>query len=481
MFLYNTLTRKKEKFVPIKSDEIKIYSCGPTVYSDPHIGNFKSLCFSDILRWVLSYIGGYDVTHVMNITDVGHLVSDGDDGEDKMEKGAKKEGMTAREVAKKYEQRFRDAMRALRVSEFDVMPRATEHIAEQIALVQSLESKWYTYQIADGIYFDSSKLDDYGKLMGPNYKKNIENLRSGTRVDASGKKNATDFALRKFAKTEDKRDMERDSPRGKGFPGWHIECSAMSSKYLGNHFDIHVWGPEHINVHHSNEIAQSECGLDLHGASQRVNYWIHHGVLTVDGGKMSKSLGNGYTLDQLAAQKIESLDLRMFFLMAHYRSYQDFTWENLQGIQKARLRLRKKIMEAVQVNNFIFPSQLLSWTELKGTAISSFYAEVDQSFTDDMNLPQVLATINTMIANEPSKEDLNILYHLEKKIFKLDLFEPIAEHNHEIPQEVIALANQRLSAKADKDYMLADALRTKIVDLGFLVKDSADGFSLEKL
>ena len=266
--LYNTLTREKEDFIPLmqdpnyqgkKKDFVGMYSCGPTVYYTPHIGNLRATFTADLIRNVLKYFG-YPVKAVMNITDVGHLVSDGDEGEDKLEKGAKRDGISAWEVAKKYEEIFLTAMNELNIQAFDVMPRATEHIAEQIALVQSLEAKGYTYEVpGDGIYMDTSKVEDYGKLMGPNYKKRLEDLRAGERVDMKGKKNPTDFALWKFSPTDEKRQMERDSPRGVGFPGWHIECSAMSSKYLGEQFDIHHGGADHITIHHPNEIAQSEC------------------------------------------------------------------------------------------------------------------------------------------------------------------------------------------------------------------------------
>lgn len=272
--------------------------------------------------------------------------------------------------------------------------------------------------------------------------------------------------------------MERDSPWGKGFPGRHIECSAMSSKYLGNHFDIHVGGPEHIAVHHSNEIAQSECGLDFdHDHKNRVDCRVHHGVLTVDGGKMSKSLGNGYTLAQLADQGISHLDLRMFFFTAHYRSYQDFTWDGLRAVKTARLRLRKKILEAVKRLDFT-ATDIKTWNDLSQNNSSTYLVQIDQAFQEDMNLPQVLAIINTMAGGELTEDDLRILYFLEKTVLKLDLFEPIEEVSIDIPQEVTDLADQRLAAKSEKDYALADDLRNQISALGFDVKDTADGYEL---
>lgn len=483
MQLYNTLTRKKEKFKPIDPNNIRIYSCGPTVYSEPHIWNFKSMCFSDLLRNVLKYIAGYQVTQVMNITDVWHLVSDGDEGEDKMQKWAKKEWITAREVAKKYETKFKEAMKALRVEEFDVMPRATDHIQEQIDLIQSLEEKWYVYKIEDWLYFDTSKLKDYGKLMWPNYKKHIEWLRAWARIADSGKKNPTDFALRKFCTDGEKRDMERESPRGKGFPGWHTECSAMSSKYLWNHFDIHVGGPEHISVHHSNEIAQSECWLDLWGAKNRVNYRVHHGVLTVDGGKMAKSLWNWYTLQQLADHNIDPLDLRMFFFTAHYRSYQDFTRDGLRAIKTARTRLRKKLTE---LSDGIQLIDVDSNTQYTSKEALDFYNKIKWYLFDDLHTVEVLALINKTISDkmhinkETTQEILQILYYLDQNILKLDLFVPIETYEQaiEIPQEVADLAEQRIAAKAEKDYGLADQLRQKIQDKWFVLEDTADGYKI---
>lgn len=340
--LYNTLTREKEDFIPLmndpnyqgeKKDFVGMYSCGPTVYYTPHIGNLKATFTADLIRNVLKYFG-YPVKAVMNITDVGHLVSDGDEGEDKLEKGAKRDGIPAWEVAKKYEEIFLTAMNELNIQTFDVMPRATEHIAEQIALVQRLEAKGYTYEVAgDGIYMDTSKVEDYGKLMGPNYKKRLEDLRAGERVDMKGKKNPTDFALWKFSPINEKRQMERDSPRGVGFPGWHIECSAMSSKYLGEQFDIHHGGADHITIHHPNEIAQSECAFSK---EPWVKYWLHNEFLQVDGGKMSKSLGNIYSLQDIKAKGYSPLDLRYFYFKAQYGNFQNFTWDALAQAKNER-------------------------------------------------------------------------------------------------------------------------------------------------
>lgn len=320
-----------------------MYSCGPTVYSTPHIGNFRATFTADLIRNTLSYLG-YPVKAVMNITDVGHLVSDGDDGEDKLEKGARLEGLSCRDIAKKYEEIFLNAMAELNIDRFDVMPRATEHITEQIAMVQTLENKGYTYCIeGDGIYMDTSKVEDYGKLMGPNYKKRLADLNAGERVAMNGKKNPTDFALWKFSPAQGvcpitgkslKRQMERDSPRGVGFPGWHIECSAMATKYLGENFEIHHGGSDHITVHHSNEITQSECCFDH---KPRVKYRLHNEFLQVDGGKMSKSLGNIYSLADIKARGFSPLDLRYFYFKAQYSNFLNFTRDALTQARNERL------------------------------------------------------------------------------------------------------------------------------------------------
>ncbi len=349
LFVYNTLTRQKEEFIPLmedptykwpKKDFVGLYSCGPTVYRDPSIGNYRATFTADLIRNTLKLFG-YKVQAVMNITDVGHLTSDADDGEDKLEKWAKREGISAREVAQKYENIFREWIKLLNIDEFDQMPKATDHIQEQIELVKFLEEKWYTYTVDwDWIYMDTSKVKNYGELMWPNYKKRLADLNAGERIKMKWKKHPTDFALRKFASENEHRQMERESPRGKWFPGRHIECSAMSSKYLGHQFDIHHGGADHITIHHPNEIAQSECGFDVY---PRVKYWIHNEFLQVDWGKMSKSLGNVYNLKDIQAKWFSPLDLRYFYFMAQYGSFQNFTWEQLEAAKKSRNSLIKKL------------------------------------------------------------------------------------------------------------------------------------------
>ncbi len=467
--LYNTLTREKEDFIPLvqdpdyqgeKKDFVGIYSCGPTVYYTPHIGNLKATFTADLIRNVLKYFG-YPVKAVMNITDVGHLVSDCDDGEDKLEKGAKRDGISAWEVAKKYEEIFLTAMNELNIQIFDVMPRATEHIAEQIALVQRLEAKGYTYEVAgDGIYMDTSKVEDYGKLMGPNYKKRLEDLRAGERVDMKGKKNPTDFALWKFSPIHEKRQMERDSPRGRGFPGWHIECSAMASKYLGEQFDIHHGGADHITIHHPNEIAQSECWF---WKKPWVKYRLHNEFLQVDGGKMSKSLGNIYSLEDIKSKGYSPLDLRYFYFKAQYGNFQNFTWEALDQAKNERAGLIKKIQNLSQA-----PEQ---------TTAEDWKLRFDEALADNLNTPKLLSELHSALSKSGS-ELLPLLQELEEKVLKIWLFSAELPQSQDIPEEIIALAEQRKTAKAEKNYALADELRTQITQAGWEIKDTKEGYEL---
>ena len=467
--LYNTLTREKEDFIPLMQDPnyqgekrefVGIYSCGPTVYYTPHIGNLRATFTADLIRNVLKYFG-YPVKAVMNITDVGHLVSDGDEGEDKLEKGAKRDGISAWEVAKKYEEIFFTAMNELNIQTFDVMPRATEHIAEQIALVQHLEAKGYTYEVPwDGIYMDTSKVEDYGKLMGLNYKKRLEDLRAGERVDMKGKKNPTDFALWKFSLTDEKREMERDSPWGVGFPGWHIECSAMSSKYLGEQFDIHHGGADHITIHHPNEIAQSECWF---WKKPWVKYRLHNEFLQVDGGKMSKSLGNIYSLEDIKAKGYSPLDLRYFYFKAQYGNFQNFTWEALEQAKNERAGLIKKTQNLTQASN--------------QASTEDWKLRFDEALADNLNTPKLLSELHSALSKSGS-ELLALLHELEEKVLKIGLFSTETPVSQEAPEAIISLAEQRKQAKAEKNYALADELRTQITQAGWEIKDTKEGYEL---
>ncbi|MBB1543250.1 MAG: cysteine--tRNA ligase [candidate division SR1 bacterium] len=468
--LYNTLTRSKEDFIPLladpanKKDKVGLYSCGPTVYSTPHIGNFRATFTADLIRNTLKYLG-YPVISVMNITDVGHLVSDADDGEDKLEKGARLESSSAWDIAKKYEELFLSDIAELNIDRFDVMPRATDHIAEQIALVQTLENKGYTYTIeGDGIYMDTSKISDYGKLMGPNYKKRLADLNAGERVEMKGKKNPTDFALWKFSPTDTQRQMERDSPRGKGFPGRHIECSAMSSKYLGESFDIHHGGSDHVTIHHTNEIAQSECCFDH---KPRVKYRLHNEFLQVDGGKMSKSLGNTYSLKDIKDHGFSPLDLRYFYFKAQYTNFLNFTREALTQAKNERLGLIKKIKNLIQNQD--------SFSSIDSDLQNRF----DQALGDNLNTPKLLTQLHIALS-EPHANTLDIVKDLEEKVLKIGLFSADDSSEISVPDEILALAEQRKQAKADKNYALADQIRAELLDQGWEIKDTKDGFELIK-
>jgi len=447
-----------------KKDFVGLYSCWPTVYRDPTIGNYRATFTADLIRNTIKLLG-YNVKAVMNITDVGHLVSDADEGEDKLETWSKREGISAWDVAKKYEQIFKDGMKLLNIDEFDVMPRATENIPEQIALVKTLEEKWYTYTVAgDGIYMDTSKVENYGELMWPNYKKRLADLNAGERVDMKWKKHPTDFALRKFSPENEQRQMERDSPWGKWFPGWHIECSAMSSKYLWNQFDIHHGGADHITIHHPNEIAQSECSFDVH---PRVKYWIHNEFLQVDGGRMGKSLGNAYTLKDVEAKGFSIVDLRYFYFMAQYGNFQNFTRDQLEAAKNTRHSLIKK----------------LQWKKIvkdkKEFESDPLFQQMMEAICDDMNTPKLLAVLQGAL-NTWWEHIYPIITRLEDNLLKLWLFEMIVEEKFDIPTEVTALADQRIEAKKNKDYALADELRNKIAALWFQLKDTKEWYEITK-
>lgn len=401
----------------------------------------------------------------MNITDVGHLVSDADDGEDKLEKWARLESCSARDIAKKYEELFLSDIAELNIDRFDVMPRATDHIAEQIAIVQTLENKGYTYMIeGDGIYMDTSKISDYGKLMWPNYKKRLADLNAWERVEMKGKKNPTDFALWKFSPTNTQRQMERDSPRGKGFPGRHIECSAMATKYLGESFDIHHGGSDHITIHHTNEIAQSECCFDH---KPWVNYRLHNEFLQVDGGKMSKSLWNTYSLKDVKDRGFSPLDLRYFYFKAQYTNFLNFTREALTQAKNERLGLIKKIKNLTQSQDSL------------SSVDADLQNKFDQALGDNLNTPKLLTQLHIALS-EPHTNTLDIVKDLEEKVLKIWLFSSDDSSDLDIPERIMVLAEQRKQAKADKNYALADQIRAELLDQWWEIKDTKDGFELIK-
>ena len=448
--LYNTLTRQKELFEPL-SDPVGLYSCGPTVYWYAHIGNLRAYLFADVLKRAL-LLGGFRVNHIMNITDVGHLVGDGDDGEDKLEVGAKREGKTAWDIARFYTDAFMKDAATLNILPADRYTKATDHIEEQIQMVLALEQNGLTYQTKDGIYFDTSKLESYGELGG----QAAEEKEAGARVDMGGKRHATDFALWKFSPKGEKRHMEWDSPWGVGFPGWHIECSAMSTKYLGTSFDIHTGGVDHIAVHHENELAQTR---GAYGTLQ-ARIWMHSEFLTVNGGKMSKSLGNLYTVEDLVQKGFDPLAYRYLVLGAHYRSKLNFTWSGLEAARNALHRLRSIGRE---------------WDEPGDVGCAKHESDFLAAVNDDLNTPQALALVWKLVEDKelPTKAKSRTLLFFDRML-GLDLGEVIGKPL-EIPAEIQSLIEARDKARAEKDWEASDRLRGELAKHGFEVMDTPEG------
>lgn len=454
--LYNTLTRKEEIFKQLKPGKIGFYTCGPTVYDYAHIGNLRTYIFEDVLKRVLLF-NGFKVKHVMNITDVGHLTSEADTGEDKLEKGAKREGKSAWEIAEYYTEKFKQDMRKLNILEPDIWCKATDHIQEQISLIKKLEKKGFTYQIEDGIYFDSNKLKDYGKLA----RLNIKGLQAGARVDVKGKKNKTDFALWKFSPENEQRQMEWDSPWGKGFPGWHIECSAMAMKYLGESFDIHCGGMDHPPVHHTNEIAQSEAAT----GKKFVRYWMHGEFLTLKDQKMSKSTGGFITLESLEKKWFDALAYRYLCLGTSYRKQLMFDEEGLRGAQAGYDRLKEKVLDILDEKENIGDA---------GRYEKKFLAAIN----DDLNMPRAIAVVWELIKDNKvgGKKKYAALMQFDR-ILGLGLKGIKKEI---IPDEITKLAEARLTARKGRDWKMADILRERIKEKGYLVEDSEDGFKVKK-
>jgi len=449
--LYNTLTRKKEVFKPVKKGEVSIYSCGPTVYWYQHIGNLKAYIFADTLRRTLEF-NNYKVKQVINITDVGHLTSDSDEGEDKMEKAAAKEGKTAQEIAKFYFKLFTDDLKKLNIQEPSIWCKATEHIKEQIALIKKLEEKGFTYKTSDGIYFDTSKFKNYGKLA----KLDIKGLKAGQRIDMRDKKNKTDFALWKFSEEPGKRQQEWDSPWGIGFPGWHLECSAMSMKYLGETFDIHTGGVDHIPIHHTNEIAQSESAT----GRKFVNYWMHENFLTFKGEKVSKSKGGLFTIAELEEHGFKPLSYRYFILSGNYRQPIDFSLDILKNSENSYSRL-KNICETIEDDK---------------KTNKEYLEEFKEEMNDDLNTPKALQVLWRLVRDEKAKGKFQTIKKMDE-VFGLKLLE---KEKLDIPAEVKKLAEEREKARNEKNWKKSDELRDKINKLGFIINDTPNGWEIKK-
>jgi cysteinyl-tRNA synthetase len=464
--IFNSLTRSVDEFIPIEQGKVRMYSCGPTVYNFQHIGNFRTFFFEDILVRVLKY-NNYDVKYVMNITDVGHLTSDHDEGEDKMEKSAKEQGTSVWEISNFYTDIFLKDVKLMNIEAPDVYTKATDYINEQINIVKCLEDKGFTYITGDGVYYDTSKFPDYTKLA----RLDVEGMKEGARIEFSDeKKNITDFALWKFSPKNEKRQMEWDSPWGKGFPGWHIECSAMSMAILGKHFDIHCGGIDHLPVHHTNEIAQSEACT----GEKYVNYWLHGEFLNMGDEKMSKSTGKFITLQTLADKGYSPLDYRYFLLMAHYRKKLKFSLEALDSAKSGYRNLLSKL--AVLKN-----SEDGASTDM--AVYDSFNARFIQAINEDLNMPVAMSVIWDMIrSNSISAKDKVRLANDFDRVFGLKLDEAGIQQNSavEIPDEVSLLAANRMEAKKSKNFKLADEIREEIKALGYEVADTKDGFSISK-
>lgn len=464
--LFNTLGREKQVFKPITPGKVGLYTCGPTVYDYQHIGNFRTFMFEDLLKRVLLY-NDLDVTHIMNITDVGHLVSDGDEGEDKMEVGSAKTGKTVWEISEHYTEVFKSDAKLLNIIPPTKYTKATEYIQEQIDMVKCLDDKGYTYITSDGVYFDTAKLKDYGKLA----LLDIEGLEEGKRIGfSSEKKNKTDFSVWKFSKPDEKRQMEWDSPWGKGFPGWHIECSAMSRKFLGDTFDIHCGGIDHIPIHHTNEIAQSESCT----GKPMANYWLHGAFLEEESGKMSKSKGEFLRVKTLVDKGYSPLDYRFLCLGTHYRKRLLFSWELLDNAKAVFGRLKQNILT--------IKASAAANSDARDASMPKEQKEkFMEAVNDDLNMPQALAVLWGVVRDEKLRdiEKLNLIYDFNR-VLGLDL-DKVEEEKQDVPAYIMDMVNERIAAKKAKDFKLADELRGKVKELGWEIIDKKDGAEVKQI
>ncbi len=464
IFLHNTLTRKKEELKPLQKGQITFYHCGPTVYWTQHIGNLRGMFCADIVVRTLKYFG-YKVTHVKNYTDVGHLTSDEDEGEDKMEKAAKRDNLLPEKIAEKYIKIFEEDLVQLNILPADHKPRATECIEEIKSMIETLMDKDFAYATELAIYFDVSKAKNYNQLSGQNFDKNISGAGKAEVSDPK-KKHPADFAVWFFKAGNHKNALQHwpsPSPlppdssleeHGDGFPGWHIECSAMSKKYLGDTIDIHMGGVEHISVHHTNEIAQSESANDV----KFVNYWLHNEHLLVNGGKMAKSEGTSYSLSEIKDKGFSPIALRYFFLQAQYRSKQNFTWEALKGAKNGLEHLQNQIREL---------------GNKKGVVNDEFKNNFLEVIGDDLNTPQALAVLQELLKSDISKEDKLATALDFDKIFSLNLNK--SAESEELPKEIQRLVKSRQEARDKKEWKEADRVRREIGAEGYVVEDTAEG------
>lgn len=454
IYLKNTLSKQKEEFKPIKKNRVGLYTCGPTVYDYPHIGNMRSYIMNDLLKRMFIF-NGYKVKHIMNITDVGHLTSDADSGEDKLEKAKLRENKSAWDIAKYYTDIFIDYSNRLNILPPTKYIPATSCIKEQIKLVKILDNKGYIYKTKDGMYFDTSKFADYGKLTG----QNLADLKAGARIEMSKDKiNPTDFAVWKFSPKDKRRDMEWPSPWGVGFPGWHLECSTISTKYLKQPFDVHTGGIEHIPIHHTNEIAQSEAANN----KPMANYWIHFEHLLLKDAKMSKSKGETITIDSLLERSINPLALRYLTLQTHYSKHLEFSWEALNSAQIAFNKLNNRLASITT----------------KGKINKDYLDKFTQAIDNDLNISQGLAIVWDLM-----KDDKIIDGDKKTTILELDKVLGLnlkSAKKIEIPTEIINIANERLQAKQNKEWDKADELRKDIENKGYIINDNNDSYEIIK-
>ena len=459
IYFYNTLTKRKEKFKPMDKKEVKIYSCGPTVYKNATIGNMRTNIFQDVLRRVLRY-NGYQIKHVMNITDVGHLVSDGDEGEDKMLKSAREEKKSPKEIAEYYTQLFFQDLEALNIETPEIVCKATEHIQEMLQYVKELIDNGYAYETSTAIYFDLSKLDQYPILS----KMNLEEQKAGARVDIDReKKSPYDFAL--WIKAPENHLMKWNSPWGLSYPGWHIECSAMGQKYLGDQFDIHTGGIDLIPTHHENEIAQSKgkCG------KIPANYWMHGEYLLINGGKMSKSLGNVYLIKDVKEKGYDPLVYRLFSYASHYRNKLNFTWEGMASALTSLERLKngyqlhKKGKDTIEIDT-----------------IKEYEERFHQAVNDDLNMPLALGVVWEVIRQENKSPQLAQLLEKFDTVLGLRIKEPAIKKEEDIPQEILVLVEQRKKARMNKDWEKSDELRDILYNKGYEIKDTKNGTEIKR-
>jgi len=457
---FNTLTREKAEFEPITPGQVSLYSCGPTVYDYQHIGNLRTYLFVDLLRRVLRD-AGYNVNSVINITDVGHLTTDADDGLDKMEESARRLGKSAWELAEYYTEVFKDDLHRLQIAEPEVWAKATDHIPEMIELIAHIEEEKFTYRIGDGIYFDTSKLPDYGKLA----RLDLGGQEAGTRIGVNEeKRNPQDFALWKFSPADEQRQMEWDSPWGRGFPGWHIECSAMAAKYLGVPFDLHTGGVDHIPVHHTNEIAQTRAAT----GKLLANWWLHGEFLDLRGEKMSKSKGGFIKLRDLIDQGIEPMAYRFMTYQAHYGKKLNFDNRGLTAARNGLKRLHETFA-ALPQDHDATPDD---------TAMARFRA----ALRDDLNAPQALAAVWDTTRDEcisPASRRATLLAMNHVLPMGLESVAPAGEPEGP-PDDVLALLDQRNATRKARDFAAADQLRDQITSLGYEIRDSGQGSTVVK-